>query len=240
MPVIQISKIQLRRGAFLDLTQDSLDAGEMAFATDEGRLFIGPDPDQTGSWSVRDTPPYNNIEVLTETSLETFARLFDRLHRTMGPVGLVEGAGTFDRKPFLEATLAANTTAWTPVDIARINQSTGLFDGATEELVLMKSDSGAALVEYFILDTGAVLRTGLLKVLHTGVTNDVALMSDECVSYRGNTSSAVLISTLISGVEFRAVRATDGETRIRLEYKNANTSSYTLQLRAMVAARLNP
>ena len=42
MAIVQISKIQHRTGANIDLPQ--LDVGEIGFATDERRLYIGNDP----------------------------------------------------------------------------------------------------------------------------------------------------------------------------------------------------
>ena len=42
MPIVQISKIIHRVGAYTDLPQ--LDVGELGFASDERRLFIGNDP----------------------------------------------------------------------------------------------------------------------------------------------------------------------------------------------------
>ena len=39
MPIVQISKMQHRVGALSDLPQ--LDIGELGFATDQNRLFIG-------------------------------------------------------------------------------------------------------------------------------------------------------------------------------------------------------
>jgi hypothetical protein len=54
MAIIQISKIQTRSGNLVDLPQ--LDEGEMGFASDQKRLFIGK------------TVPNENIEVLTTYS----------------------------------------------------------------------------------------------------------------------------------------------------------------------------
>ena len=42
MAIVQISKIQHRTGQFSDLPQ--LDIGEIGFATDQQRVFIGNDP----------------------------------------------------------------------------------------------------------------------------------------------------------------------------------------------------
>lgn len=69
MAIVQISKIQVRTGANVDLPQ--LDVGELGYSTDEGRLYIGNDPAE----------PLPTIdgkyvsEILTSTSSLDFSRL---------------------------------------------------------------------------------------------------------------------------------------------------------------------
>ena len=69
MAIVQISKIQHRTGANVDLPQ--LDVGELGYATDEGRLYIGNDP----------TEPLPTIdgkyinEILTTSSPLDFSRI---------------------------------------------------------------------------------------------------------------------------------------------------------------------
>lgn len=70
MAIIQISKIQHRTGANVDLPQ--LSEGELGFATDEQKLYIGNDPLLH--------PPANNstttqVEILTEISTLQYAKL---------------------------------------------------------------------------------------------------------------------------------------------------------------------
>ena len=70
MAIIQISKIQHRTGANVDLPQ--LSEGELGFATDEQKLYIGNDPLLH--------PPANNdtttqLEILTEISTIQYAKL---------------------------------------------------------------------------------------------------------------------------------------------------------------------
>jgi hypothetical protein len=70
MAIIQISKIQHRTGANVDLPQ--LSEGELGFATDEQKLYIGNDPLLH--------PPANNstttqVEILTEVSTLQYAKL---------------------------------------------------------------------------------------------------------------------------------------------------------------------
>jgi hypothetical protein len=62
MSIIQISKIQVRSGDINDLPQ--LSEGELGWATDANRLFIGPSSNVISTTS----PEPTNIEVLTEYS----------------------------------------------------------------------------------------------------------------------------------------------------------------------------
>ena len=245
MAVIQISKIQLRRGLYSEVQPENLSPGEMGFALDEGRLFIGTDPDITGVWSERELPPYDAVEVLTETSIETFARMFDRLHRTLGPVGLAEGIA-FTRRPYLEAELAI-ASSWTTVQVKRADAGTGLYEtGQFENLILAQDASVGAVVTYFLMDDENVVRSGTLTVLHDGsVTSDVARVIDESLAYpkiAGNGTPILVSQLFTTGVQFRALREGNEEAgyTISLEYKNTEAVAYTMQLRVMVAARLDP
>lgn len=78
-PIFQVTKIQMRQGvsstlpgAPITLTPptftEGLDVGEIGFATDTSRLFIGASQTVGQVNYQRTTFPYQNIEVLTETS----------------------------------------------------------------------------------------------------------------------------------------------------------------------------
>jgi len=223
MAVIQITKIQIRRGLQSEVQPENLDPGEFAFAFDTGRLFVGSHPDHEGLWSMRAIPPYEAIEVLTEGSLETFARMFDRMHRTLGPVGLVEGGPAYTRRPYLEATLEAETAVWSAVMVKRADQGTGLYDDEdTDEFLLARYSSVGAMVDYYILDTGNVLRAGRLTIVHDGnEVGDDARIVDEQVSFpkvAGNGTPIPIDDLFTTGVQFRATRVTTspGNYAIRL------------------------
>jgi len=62
MAVIQISKVQVRRGLQENLPQ--LDGGEMGWSTDERRLYIGNGTLSEGA------PEIGVTEILTEYSVE--------------------------------------------------------------------------------------------------------------------------------------------------------------------------
>jgi hypothetical protein len=63
MAIVQISKIQHRTGANIDLPQ--LDEGELGFSTDEQKLFIGNDPIL---YPVPEGETTTQLEILTEVS----------------------------------------------------------------------------------------------------------------------------------------------------------------------------
>ena len=70
MAIVQISKIQHRTGANIDLPQ--LDVGEIGFATDERRIYIGNDPvlHPSGNSSIT-----TQTEILTEHSDISFSKI---------------------------------------------------------------------------------------------------------------------------------------------------------------------
>ena len=70
MAIVQISKIVHRTGAYTDLPQ--LDIGEIGFATDEQRVFIGNDPDIVPPANVNST---TQTEILTTQSYLDFSRI---------------------------------------------------------------------------------------------------------------------------------------------------------------------
>jgi hypothetical protein len=67
MAVIQISRIQHRRG-FADDLPNALAEGELGFATDTGELFIGAS--STDLVANRTAFPYKNIKILTEFDVQ--------------------------------------------------------------------------------------------------------------------------------------------------------------------------
>ncbi len=79
-------KIVVKRGQGIDLPgkptklspkawTKGLEEGEIAFSSDEGRIFVGSDPANNLPQSTRLSYPYRNIEVIGENSREAFARM---------------------------------------------------------------------------------------------------------------------------------------------------------------------
>lgn len=247
MAVIQISKIQLRRGLETEFTPSSLDLAEFGFAKDTGRLFIGVDDSIIGPWPTRtDVPPYGNIEILTEAALQTFARMFDRFNRSLGPIGVAEGSTPFLRRPFFEGDMPISSS-WTVVNIKTIDQTNGALSNLTNEpFVLAQADSCGGKVEYFLLSGGTVVRTGIITVLHNGDgAVDQAQSTDEYVVWptvSGGGDPIPVEQLYSTGIEFRANRISTGpdEYSIQLEYKNTTSGAVTIQLRASIAADITP
>jgi hypothetical protein len=240
MAVIQISKIQLRRGKQHELDVGSLDTGELAFTTDTGRLFVGTDPEESGLWSDRTILPFDNIEVLTETSVETFSRLHDRMNRMTGPVGMAEGL--LARRPYMEAQLAPEVTTWTNVPVFRASADGLIEESLTEDLILSLTRSISAQIAYFLFDGSRVVRSGVLNIMHDGNgAIDEAVLTDEHVAdfQLAATGTPILVNQLfVTGLRFRALRTgSDPDFSFRLQFQNETNKSLRVQMRVMVAAK---
>lgn len=239
MTTTQISKIQLRRGKQTELDPGTLDDGELGFATDTGRLFIGTDPTEIGIWTDRATLPYDSLEILTETSIDTFARLHDRMERMIGPVGMVEAITA--RRPYVEGVMPANTTSWTPFSIFRSTIDGAIDENITDFLVLAHASSISAELTYFIFDGNKVFRSGTMHVMHDGNTPvDEAVMADDYVAdfQVSATGTPILVNTLFgTGLRFRVMRIAGTDPTFVLQFKNETTKLLRMQLRVMVAAK---
>lgn len=118
MAKIQISKIILRSGPASDLPgspistsplmfSKGLDVAEMAFITDTGRIYIGHDPKTGQPQYDRIIYPYQNIEVLTENSVDTL--------ETMVGSALRDN----NEKSFYHSNLPTHQTDWEKVIVPR-------------------------------------------------------------------------------------------------------------------------
>lgn len=219
MSVIQISKIQERRGLELELPGapvnltplafgPGLDAGQIAFATDTGRLFVGHSPN-VGQVNYRRTSfPYQNIEVLTEASTDTLRRIFGGLRRDVGSDG------------FYTALLAPGED-WQDVAVSQTNGQGLVYTVPGFDLI--------AAIEYFLvaeyIDAQGphrdALRQGTLRILsHEAL--DEAEVIDEGVSARRLDlvrPFSVEGAAVSENVIFRMIRDFDATTpRFKLQY----------------------
>lgn len=160
MASVSITKIQLRRGPSTDLpgapTNFSpltfamgLDEGELGYATDAGRLFvgIGSDAATIGMPNYkRTTFPYQNIEVLTENT----------------PASVIFGSAFSDNQSaYIVSTPMQQTTTF--INLQVINAATG----TAQDFQLDLAGVGAcAVVTYFLFDANSnPIRQGRLTVL---------------------------------------------------------------------------
>lgn len=86
MAIVQISKIIHRTGSYADLPQ--LDAGEIGFATDEQRVFIGNDPTIIPPVGVGAT---TQTEILTDASPLDFSRIDGASNSVMNMANIQTG-----------------------------------------------------------------------------------------------------------------------------------------------------
>ena len=216
-PVTQISKIQVRRGAESDLPgapisqspiafSKGLDIGEMALTTDTNRVFIGADPAIGNANYDRVSFPYQNVEILTETSpiIETLVQRY---------------IADISATAFHTASLAANVTAWTD-----ITTGTAPFEmiGATV----------SATIEYFAFDTNAVpVKQGTLKILHAGGSAQIVFIDDSISARRTDITGASAYDPSIATDELIFQAYKNGDGAYRIQYQNLSTLGNKLMFR---------
>jgi len=155
--IIVISKIQIRRGTELELPgapistnpltfSDSLDDGEIAFTSDTGRMFIGPDKTIGNPNFQRPIFPYQNIEVLTEFS-PTNRRLFNQHIKNQ------------DHHDFYVPTVIASGAT-------EVNLTYAEYEGGIRVPTKLNGASVSASIEYHSFDnTGNAVQQGVVRVL---------------------------------------------------------------------------
>lgn len=219
MAVIQTSKVQMRRGTEGELPgvitslsplrfEPGLDVGELGYAVDTGRLFVGHAPNLGQINYKRNQFPYQNIEVLTEASTETLRRIFGFLDRDRGG------------EAYYTALLTPGTD-WQDVAIERVSGAAVPYRFPGVDVI--------ASIEYFLInwytDDGRVhrdpLRQGTMRVLSQDVSEE-AHISDEAVSMRRRDLTmpqAVEAEWAHTHVQFRVLRSgTIGDRYHRFQY----------------------
>lgn len=231
MPVIQISKIILRKGLSEELPgapsslspltyTPGLDVAELAFSTDEGRLFIGHSPEAGNVNFDRVDFPYRNVEVLTEAATATFAEMAGRNERAGGS------------RNFNEATLSPTSGSWAPVVVPRIGDPTYNyrleFGGGT-----------TAIIDYAAYEdaTEKPIKTGRLTVNYFVGEAEPHIM-DDGVAYRrldliapDNFNSALSFNLL----ELRFfITGPTGAEYLSFEYKNRTAGLLHLRFKVSI------
>lgn len=130
MAVIQISRIQHRRGLADDLP-DALAEGELGFAIDTGELFIGaPTNDLVAN---RTAYPYKNIKVLTEFDVQR-SITGDVYHN--GPLKKTEVA------LYTTPQIILTDAGMTKVPLFKLSQATyGIYDFSLSEIPAYDADA---------------------------------------------------------------------------------------------------
>lgn len=215
MAVIQISKIILRKGPQQDLPgaptsltpltfSQGLDAGEMAFAEDTGRLFIGHQPDEGHPNFKRATFPYQNVEVLTELSKDAVE----------GLVGTYEKTGS--SRSFNEASLAPSS-AWNSVVVPRVGDPNYAYR-------LEYGASVSALITYSVFDANQKpIRQGTMSLQYFDGEAEPLLIDNAQISRRLDlvASDNFNPATVFNLVEFRfLVTGPVGSEHLAFQYKN--------------------
>lgn len=216
MAVIEIAKIQMRRGLEIDIPgravttsplvfEDGLDVGEFAFATDTGRLFVGQDPSNGQPNFDRTAFPYRNVEILTEASTDTLRRIFSFLQRDVGQNG------------FYRAALAPNED-WADVLAQR--------SGTSPAAYRMNGRSLMASIDYYIVtaeNPPQPIRTGMLRIM-SDPNEPEALIRDDSLSARRldlTSPDSVDPNAAFQNIEFRVLQTgTGSNTYYRFQYIN--------------------
>jgi hypothetical protein len=208
--IIQIEKINLRRGPEDDLTGSPLttsplvyspgmNQGEIAFADDTGRVFIGHSPQPGQKNYQRITHPYQNVEVLTELSPAN-VDIFNENFAEITPNG------------HLVSTLSVTGSTWSPI---RVEDSLGNTNNYTFVGQYIAID-----ISYCIINGGVPSRIGKLTAIADG-TAAVANLMDRYIIFSSTATVEETYASSSSNFQFRLNRyGTGGGTYYGLEYQN--------------------
>lgn len=213
MAITQVSKIQMRRGMEIDLPgapttlsplafEAGLAVGEIGFALDSGRLFIGHSPSNGQPNDNRIAFPYQNIEILTEFS--------PALTRSVG-----RNSRDVDASAFYSATLAANTTTLADVLVDQL---------PSPRVLRMNGEKNMGVIEYFAFgQDNRPLRQGTLRFL-TEAGADAALIVDYSIwspALTAATNPSEDPEVMQQNIAFSFVRAGGvSDVHYRLQYTN--------------------
>lgn len=226
--IIQISKIQLRRGPEEDLPgapssvnpiilKPGLDIAEMAFSTDTQRIFIGTNPAQGNPNFERTSFPYQNIEVLTEFSTTANQNIYDDQTRDV-------------QSAFIASSTLASTSTWTNVPIPDPDDNTLT---TTFQIDLSAAGGANGRIEYFLFDetlsVTTPMRSGVMTI-SSNPSSTPSLTDDYTSSLPANASGDPV--TTYGGVAFMATTvSTSGGNTIILQYQNLSAYNPIMMFR---------
>lgn len=203
MATIQISKIQMRRGPAADLPNPSLDDGEFGFADDVGRLFIGQDSPTSGQPNFnRVVFPYQNVEVLTESS----------------PLGQILAPVISDNQQGFVAAV--------PLVMSGSSVTFQVYDSTDtpQDFYVDLPGSGAnAIIQYYVFDPdNNSIRVGRLYVLWNTTMVGPPLCTDDAEVAVGDLTDIGWSALLIGSI---------GNQHIVLQYTNTTGAIATVYFR---------
>lgn len=215
MADIQITKIIVLRGLAQELPRD-LDPGELAFTTDEGRMFIGCDPAYGQPQYARDVYPYKNIEILTENATELYSKMHgDRMR---------EGGG-YD---YYDAILKSDQASWAEVQVDR--------DGEYHDYRIENLSSVSATIDYAATaQDGTPVRMGVMQLNHYADYEGKPQLTDNCMIRRDMSlvnPSNYEASEVYGSILFRfSVEGPVNSPYLSFQYKNLSTSVLNLRFK---------
>ncbi len=207
------SKIIFKNGEKLDLPTE-LEAGEFGFAIDDGSLVIGSDGRYGQPQHARTEYPYKNIEVLTELTDQTFAKMHgDRMR---------EGIN-YD---YYYSELDADKLAWSDVRVE--------IEGEYFPYIISVDDGVTLFIDYAVTDgtSGTPIRDGQLIVWYDDAMN-APTFTDRSSQPRDKYLTAPAnydARDVFNQIKFRFLLSQD-HSEIRMQYKNYLFENATLQFK---------
>lgn len=228
MPLVEIAQIQLRRGSQSQLPgaptslspltfAPGLKAGEIALVEELGRVFMGHNPSVGHANYQRSAFPYQNVEVLTENSTDTFRRMWDQLSRS-------NETGYYVSEPIAADGLWNTVLVPPPAGVTGVPSQpfTVSFPPGGPEVT--------ARVVYNVLAGGTIHKAGVMTIMYDGLVDP--MLTDEYTSDR----TSVLGSPgdpgdIFSKVLFRVATAGVGASELQLQARNLLGVPATLRFR---------
>ena len=187
MAVIEISRIQHRRGLYADLPQ--LAAGELGWSVDEQRLFIGNGPVADGA------PKVGNTEILT-SGANLFDLLTDYTYKGNTATVVTTGAGGASITRTFQQKLDdfANVKDFGAVGDGTADD-TGAVNRAIQNLLTSDATTDARRTLYFPAGTYSITGAEVKIYPYTTIKGDGA---EQTIIYQSDTSQDYIARTVDS------------------------------------------
>lgn len=160
MTVLQVAQLRVRRMPKAADIPPDLDAGEFCLGLDNGRLVIGSDVVPMTPLRSDVSFPYNNVEVLTENSVDFLRGSFDNQMRDV-------------QRAFSKAADISMGGSYVTLRYQA--------DARIMSVTTTNSGLSAAKVSYYAMVGSTPFQTGVLSVMHDGSTPE-PMLTDACIS----------------------------------------------------------